>query len=158
MQQQQQQAPYFAPGSQYGQPQAAPVTQLGQQFGQMNLQGGQRPVCIGNIHQYDWCSRILQIANMPINLIGMPMDPNELSAPLPDIHLPPNVCLSQTSEGNAHPSYMRSTINAIPTTHSLLNKSKLPFALVLTPHRSLQEGDVSCILKEAFDIISLFNQ
>jgi protein transport protein SEC24 len=52
---QQQQAPYFAPAeAQYGQPaaamppyqqQAAPMAQLGDQFGQMNLTGGgQKPV------------------------------------------------------------------------------------------------------------------
>jgi protein transport protein SEC24 len=53
-QQQQPQAQYFAPAeAQYGQPaasmapyqqQAAPVAQLGDQFGQMNLTGGQKPV------------------------------------------------------------------------------------------------------------------
>lgn len=35
------------------------------------------------------------------------------------------------------------TINAVPTTNSLLQKSKLPLALVLTPYRSLKPGDVS---------------
>ena len=32
-------------------------------------------------------------------------------------------------------------MNAIPTTNSLLNKSKLPFGLILTPYRSLKESD-----------------
>lgn len=77
-----------------------------------------------------------------MNLIGMPMDPHELDRPPPDILLPPNACISQNPEANAHPSYMRSTINAVPVTSSILNKTKLPFALVLTPHRSLQDGDV----------------
>lgn len=35
------------------------------------------------------------------------------------------------------------TINAVPTTNSLLQKSKLPLALILTPYRSLKPGDVS---------------
>ncbi|KAF9009995.1 CPII coat sec24 protein [Cyathus striatus] len=33
------------------------------------------------------------------------------------------------------------TLNAIPTTSSLLAKSKVPLALVITPYRSLKEGD-----------------
>lgn len=38
-------------------------------------------------------------------------------------------------------SYQRCTLNAIPATDSLLRKSKLPFGLVLTPYRSLKDGD-----------------
>lgn len=79
---------------------------------------------------------------MTTNLIGTLADPLELSRPPPDIRLPPNASLSQNPQANADPSYMRSTVNSIPTTSALLNKSKLPFALVLTPHRSIQEGDV----------------
>lgn len=40
-------------------------------------------------------------------------------------------------------SYMRSTLNAVPSTNSLLKSSKLPLGLVITPYRSLKEGDVS---------------
>lgn len=83
---------------------------------------------------------------MTTNLIGTFADPLELSRPPPEIRLPPNVSLSQNPQSNADPSYMRSTVNAIPTTSALLNKSKLPFVLVLTPHRSIKEGDVSYIL------------
>jgi protein transport protein SEC24 len=36
---------------------------------------------------------------------------------------------------------MRCTVNAIPTTNALLNKSKLPLALVLTPNRSVRATD-----------------
>lgn len=36
---------------------------------------------------------------------------------------------------------MRSTLNAVPTTHSLLKKSKLPFALVIQPYTSLHDVD-----------------
>ncbi|CEG79732.1 Putative Zinc finger Sec23/Sec24-type protein [Rhizopus microsporus] len=36
-----------------------------------------------------------------------------------------------------------STLNAVPATESLLKKSRLPLALVLTPYRSLKEGDDS---------------
>ena len=50
---------------------------------------------------------------------------------------------SQSPTRNADPSYQRSTLNAIPTTNSLLQKSKIPLALILTPYRSLKPGDVS---------------
>lgn len=36
---------------------------------------------------------------------------------------------------------MRSTLNAVPSTNSVLNKSKIPFGLIITPYRSLKEGD-----------------
>lgn len=92
---------------------------------------------------------------MTTNLIGTLADPLELSRPPPEIRLPPNACLSQNPQANADPSYMRSTINSIPTTGALLNKSKLPFALVLTPQRSLQEGDVSYICLIRVKVYSL---
>lgn len=43
---------------------------------------------------------------------------------------------------NADVSYQRCTMNAVPTTSSLLNKSKAPFSLVCTPYRTLKEGEV----------------
>ena len=43
---------------------------------------------------------------------------------------------------NTDPSYQRCTIGAIPSTSSLLSKTKLPFGLIVTPFRSLEEGDV----------------
>ncbi|RPB21424.1 COPII component protein [Terfezia boudieri ATCC MYA-4762] len=36
---------------------------------------------------------------------------------------------------------MRSTINAVPTTNSLLKKSKLPFALIIQPYTSLHDEE-----------------
>jgi protein transport protein SEC24 len=45
---------------------------------------------------------------------------------------------------NAEGSYQRCTMNAIPTTSSLLSKSKVPLALICTPYRSLKAGDVRC--------------
>ncbi|KDN42961.1 hypothetical protein RSAG8_06487, partial [Rhizoctonia solani AG-8 WAC10335] len=61
--------------------------------------------------------------------------------PPPEIRLPPGACISQSPLANADPSYMRCTVNAIPTTTALLNKSKLPLALVLTPNRSVRATD-----------------
>ncbi|KAG8907637.1 COPII subunit [Tulasnella sp. 403] len=82
-----------------------------------------------------------QYALQTVNLVGAYLDPRQLLDPPPEIRLPPGACVSQSPSANADPSYQRCTLNAIPTTHSLLTKSKLPFGLVLIPHRSLKEGD-----------------
>ncbi|KAI0631186.1 protein transporter SEC24 [Trametes polyzona] len=75
------------------------------------------------------------------NLLAAPPDPLELHRPPPDIVLPPNSCLSNSPFANADSSYQRCTVNAIPTSNSLLQKSKIPLGLVITPYRSLKEGD-----------------
>ncbi|KAI9486752.1 MAG: hypothetical protein EXX96DRAFT_517011 [Benjaminiella poitrasii] len=59
----------------------------------------------------------------------------------PAIRLPPNISVTDSPNINCDPSYQCSTINAIPASESLLKKSRLPFALVLAPYRSLKEGD-----------------
>ncbi|KAF8879667.1 Sec23/Sec24 trunk domain-containing protein [Gymnopilus junonius] len=105
---------------QYGQPPA--VDALANQFGQMGM--GQK-----------------QFQLYTTNLLTSPPDPRDLQRPPPEIRLPPNSCISPSPTANADPSYCRSTVNAIPTTSSLLSKSKLPLALVLTPYRSLNEGE-----------------
>ncbi|KAK4704518.1 protein transport protein SEC24, partial [Phenoliferia sp. Uapishka_3] len=107
------------------QQQQQPVAGLTNQFGQMGI-SGQRPVA----------------SLSTTNLVGLPLHPGELYAmDPPPILLPPNASFSQSETRNADPSYQRMTINAIPTTNSLLNKSKLPLALILTPYRSIKAGD-----------------
>ncbi|KAG2008235.1 protein transporter SEC24 [Coprinopsis cinerea AmutBmut pab1-1] len=121
-----QQGPEYINAPTYGQPQPAygqPVDNLANQFGQMGI-GGQK-----------------QFSLYTANLLTSPPDPRELHNPPPEIRLPPNSCLSPAPTANADPSYQRCTLNAIPTSSSLLNKSKLPLALVLTPYRSLNEGE-----------------
>ncbi|KAK7684560.1 COPII subunit [Cerrena zonata] len=95
---------------------------LADQFGQMNM--GQKGLRL-----------------FTTNLLTSPPEPMELRQPPPEIVLPPNSCLSQSPFANADSSYQRSTLNAIPTTNSLLNKSKIPLGLVITPYRSLKEGE-----------------
>lgn len=107
------QAPYGAPG----------VDNLAGQFGQMGMGGQKMPQLVTT------------------NLMTSPPDPLELIKPPPEIILPPNSCLSNSPDANAHYSYQRSTLNAVPNTGSLLNKSKVPLALILTPYRSLDEGE-----------------
>lgn len=103
-------------------PPTAPVNQLADQFGQMGM--GQKP---------------LQLYTT--NLLTSPPDPRELNRPPPEIRLPPNSCITTSPYANAEHSYQRCTLNAIPTSSSLLNKSKIPLALVITPYRSVKEGE-----------------
>jgi protein transport protein SEC24 len=122
-------APYGQP--QYGAPGAAPayggqgpnVNALADQFGQMGV-GGAKPFQLSTT-----------------NLFTSPPEPRDLHIPPPEIRLPPNASVTPSPLANADPSYQRSTLNAIPTTSSLLAKSKIPLALVITPYRSLNEGE-----------------
>lgn len=131
-----QQPPYYQPGQPdyspyggqqptYGAPSSAgQVNQLADQFSQMGV-GGQKALRL-----------------QTTNLLTSPPDPFDLLKPPPEIILPPNSSLTTSPYSNAPPSYQRSTLNAIPTTNSLLNKSKIPLALIITPYRSLKEGDM----------------
>jgi len=131
----QQQVPYYAPPHEpqyinapgFGQepayhPPNAPIHQLADQFGQMGM--GPKPLHLTTT-----------------NLLTSPPDPRELMLPPPDIRLPPNACITSSPYANADPSYQRCTVNAIPTTSSLLNKSKIPLGLVITPYRTVKEGE-----------------
>ncbi|KZT71854.1 hypothetical protein DAEQUDRAFT_763356 [Daedalea quercina L-15889] len=109
-----------APG--FGQQPAPAVGALADQFGQMNM-GVKRPQLFTT------------------NLLTAPPEPRELHRPPPEIYLPPNSSISPSPYANADPSYQRCTLNAIPASHSLLNKSKIPLALILTPYRSLEKDE-----------------
>ncbi|KAE8260955.1 hypothetical protein A4X13_0g43 [Tilletia indica] len=100
---------------------------LGAQFNSMSLAGGV-PGQRGN-------------PLYTVNLSGAQPNPNDFERPPPEIHLPPNASVSADPKANAHPSYQRCTLNAVPTTAALLNKSKLPLGLVLTPYRSVRQED-----------------
>lgn len=128
---------YFPAGQAGGQPptpmtpaygsqpyvQAPQMGALADQFGQMGM-GGQKPVSLSTV-----------------NLLTAPPDPAALLYPPPAIRLPPNACLSPAPTTNAHHSYMRCTLNAIPTSSSLLGKSKIPLALIITPYRTVGENE-----------------
>ncbi|ORZ20742.1 hypothetical protein BCR42DRAFT_322049 [Absidia repens] len=76
-----------------------------------------------------------------VPLLGAPPHVAELSNPEPKIHLPPNVSITNSPYANSDSSYKCCTLNTVPATESLLKKSRLPFALVLAPYRSLLDGD-----------------
>lgn len=59
--------------------------------------------------------------------------------------------ITQSPHANCDPSYKRSTLNAIPANSQLLQKSRLPLGLVITPYRSVKEGDVSSSVFDTMD-------
>ncbi|OWP05167.1 transport protein SEC [Marssonina coronariae] len=101
------------PGAQPGQPQAAA--------------GAIRPAVLNQLY--------------PTDLLNQPFNVAELDLPPPPIVLPPNSSVTPSPDANCPSKYVRSTLNAVPTTHSLLKKSKLPFALIIQPYTSLHDVD-----------------
>ncbi|OJD15810.1 protein transporter SEC24 [Emergomyces pasteurianus Ep9510] len=77
----------------------------------------------------------------PTDLLTQPFNVAELDYPPPPIVLPPNSSVTPSPTANCPPKYVRSTLNAVPTTHSLLKKSRLPFALVIQPYASLHDAE-----------------
>ncbi|KAI7869365.1 Sec23/Sec24 trunk domain-containing protein [Spinellus fusiger] len=103
----------------YGQ---APMQQMTQQFGSMGLSSA-------------------PIASPPVSLMGVPPFIADLYAPPPPIRLPANASITDSPFANADPSYMCSTVNAMPSSEALLKKSRIPLALVLAPYRTVHDGD-----------------
>lgn len=79
----------------------------------------------------------------PVDLLHkLPPQISDLDLDPPPLILPPNLGVAGNNEGaNAPPEYMRCTFNAIPNNKGLLNKSRLPFALVVRPSAALLDQD-----------------
>ncbi|KAF8935839.1 COPII subunit [Haplosporangium gracile] len=105
------------------------MNQLAGQMGGMNL---------GNTG-YGGAQGIVPLST--VALMGSAPKIYDLDAPPPPIRLPETASITQSPFANCDPSYKRSTLNAIPATSQLLTKSRLPFGLVITPYRSVKEGD-----------------
>ncbi|KAF9094767.1 COPII subunit [Mortierella sp. AD031] len=105
------------------------VNQLAGQMGGMSL----------NNTGYGGAQGIVPIST--VALMGSAPKIFDLDAPPPPIRLPETASITQSPYANCDPSYKRSTLNAIPSTSQLLTKSRLPFGLVITPYRSVKEGD-----------------
>ncbi|KAF9920723.1 COPII subunit [Linnemannia zychae] len=105
------------------------VNQLAGQMGGMNL----------NNTGYGGAQGIVPITT--VALMGSSPRIADLDAPPPLIRLPDTASITQSPYANCDPSYKRSTLNAVPATSQLLTKSRLPFGLVITPYRSVKEGD-----------------
>lgn len=141
--QQQAQPGFQQPGAQqpgYGQ---SGVDQMGNQFQQMNLNqvgGGYA----GHNQPPGWGQQFEAKQLHPINtvnLIGLQPDVRLLDAPPPPALLPSNASVTNSPNIHPDPSYQRCTLSSMPTTQGLLNKSKLPLALVMAPYRSYRESD-----------------
>ncbi|KAF2102047.1 COPII component protein [Rhizodiscina lignyota] len=131
--------PVMQPGIQPGIQPSIPQQPLDQQFGQMNL-GGAPPAPMQQQQQMPPQQTPLNQL-YPSDLIGQPFQVQELDLPPPSINLPPNTSVTSSPFANCPPKYVRSTLNAVPTTHSLLKKSRLPFALVIQPYTSLHDAE-----------------
>ncbi|KAH8819698.1 hypothetical protein F5884DRAFT_658400 [Xylogone sp. PMI_703] len=132
---------YQPPEPGYPGPGASPaggVAGITQGMGQMGLgagpqpggqppQGAARPAVLNQLY--------------PTDLLNQPVNVAELDLPPPPIILPPNSSVTPSPDANCPPRYVRSTLNAVPTTHSLLKKSKLPFALVIQPYGALHDAE-----------------
>ncbi|KAF2227799.1 hypothetical protein BDZ85DRAFT_228490 [Elsinoe ampelina] len=137
-------AGYQAPQAGYpgpGQP-AAPqggVAGMTQQFGQMgfnNQQPAAQPQQAGQAMQ-----RLNPLQPVDISVQGAPFHVSDLDLPPPPLILPPNSSVTPAPTANCPPRYVRSTLNAVPTTSSLLKKSKLPFALIIQPYAALHDSE-----------------
>jgi len=144
MEQQQQQVPMqpaYGGAPAYGQPAAPAVDQMANQF--QNLNVGAQPG-YGAQPAYGQQGYVEPKQMHPVhtvNLIGMQPDVRQLDLPPPVSLLPSNAAVTNSPHVLPDPSYQRCTLAAMPTTQSLLNKSKLPLALVMAPYRSYRESD-----------------
>ncbi|KAI5300646.1 COPII subunit [Ascosphaera atra] len=118
---------------------AAPgVAQVTQQFGQMNMGS---PVAQPVPAAAAPMTHVPMNQLYPADLMAQPFNVAELEFPPPPIILPPNSSVTPSPTANCSSKYVRSTLNAVPTNHSLLKKSKLPFALVIQPYSSLHDAE-----------------
>ncbi|WVQ78173.1 protein transporter SEC24 [Cryptococcus sp. DSM 104549] len=123
-----------------GQAGAGAVDQAAGLFQQMNMGyggagAGQQGGYGGNPEQ-----KLLH-AIKTVNLIGLQPDVAGLEDAPPPSLLPANAAVTSSPHVQPDPSYQRCTLSSMPQTQSLLNKSKLPLALVMAPYRSYREGD-----------------
>lgn len=130
-------APGFQPPDAYGAPPAPGVAGITQ--GMAGMQMGQGQPAPQQVPPQARVGPLNQL--YPTDLLNQPFNVSELDLPPPPIILPPNSSCTPSPDANCPPKYVRSTLNAVPTTHSLLKKSKLPFALVIQPYASLHDMD-----------------
>ncbi|CCC71199.1 hypothetical protein NCAS_0G03120 [Naumovozyma castellii] len=76
----------------------------------------------------------------PIDLlVAFPPPISDLSLPPPPILFPLDTIPVPSEDALAPSNYIRSTLNAVPKSNSLLKKTKLPFSLVITPYQHLHD-------------------
>ncbi|OAQ93112.1 protein transport protein Sec24 [Purpureocillium lilacinum] len=120
-----------------GQPGAPGVAGITQGMGGMQLGGQpqqQQPVAPAPAAQAARAGPLNHL--YPTDLMNQPFSVAEL-----DLPPPPITSVTPSPDANCPPRYVRSTLNAVPTTNSLLKKSKLPFALVIQPYGALHDDE-----------------
>ncbi|TGO52505.1 hypothetical protein BCON_0140g00190 [Botryotinia convoluta] len=129
-------AGYPGPGT----PVTPGVAGVTQGMGQMGMGGPQQPIA-AQARPGGAPAQVALNQLYPTDLTNQPFNVAELDLPPPPIILPANSSVTPSPNANCPPKYVRSTLNAVPTTNSLLKKSKLPFALVIQPYTSLHDVD-----------------
>ncbi|KAJ5814697.1 protein transport protein Sec24 [Penicillium riverlandense] len=125
----------------YAPPAAPGMQQMTQQFGAMGM-GDPHQMAPQQQHPVAQAARPVQLNQLyPTDLLSQPFNVAELDYPPPPITLPPGTSVYPSPDANCPPKYMRSTLNVVPTTHNLLKKSKLPFALVIQPYGALHDSE-----------------
>ncbi|KAJ6478153.1 protein transporter SEC24 [Mycena vitilis] len=77
-----------------------------------------------------------------VDLMTYPPDPRDLSAPSHEFALPAGLSLLiQPSDADSTHLYQTPTLSAIPKSEPLLHDSKLPLGLIISPHRTLADGE-----------------
>ncbi|CCK70453.1 COPII subunit SEC24 KNAG_0E01910 [Huiozyma naganishii CBS 8797] len=86
-------------------------------------------------------------SNKPMNelytvdlMASLPPPITDLDLPPPPILVPADKMVVAGETVNASSDYLRCTLNAVPKTQSLLDKSKVPFALVIRPYQHLHDN------------------
>ncbi|KAJ6051037.1 hypothetical protein N7460_001571, partial [Penicillium canescens] len=125
----------------YGAPAVPDVSQMTQQFGAMGMVEPHHMPPPQPVAQAPMRPQVQLNQLYPTDLRSQPFNVAELDYPPPPIILPPGTSVYPSPEANCPTKYMRSTLNAVPTTNSLLKKSKLPFALVIQPYASLHDAE-----------------
>ncbi|KAJ7181225.1 protein transporter SEC24, partial [Mycena filopes] len=98
---------------------------------------GQHPV---DSHQlYEPTDTGTHLEAQHVDLMTYPPHPRDLSDPPPEIRLPPDAALASDAHSTAR--YLACTLNAVPKSEPLLHSSKIPLALVISPHRTLEDGE-----------------
>ncbi|KAJ6548696.1 hypothetical protein B0H19DRAFT_1161715 [Mycena capillaripes] len=102
---------------------------------------GQYPVTTQDLDQsIDTGTRLApQHVDSHVDLMTYPPDPRDLYTPPPEIRLPSGVF--QPFDAPTSLLYQSSTLKAVPASESLLHESKLPLGLIISPHRSLADGE-----------------
>ncbi|KAJ7131169.1 Sec23/Sec24 trunk domain-containing protein [Mycena epipterygia] len=74
-----------------------------------------------------------------VDLMTYPPDPRDLHVPPPEIRLPS--LSSRPSGKDVSAMYQSSTLKAVPKTEGLLHEIKIPLGLVVSPYRTLADGE-----------------